>query len=54
MSIDELAGFAFARECEREDDPKGRQEGTCAWAAIKSFQIYAPVTLPLKKPYPSY
>jgi len=32
----------------------GRYALECAWAAIKSFQTNEPVTLPLKKPYPTY
>ena len=55
--VGEIAHFA---DCVLEDkEPEtpgesGRYALECAWAAIKSFQTNTPVTLPLKKPYPSY
>jgi predicted dehydrogenase len=32
----------------------GRYSLECAWAAIQSFRTHQPVTLPLKRPYPTY
>ena len=55
--VGEIAHFA---DCVLNDKPpltpgeEGRYALECAWAAILSFRTHQPVTLPLKKPYPSY
>jgi predicted dehydrogenase len=55
--VGEIAHFA---DCVLNDKPpltpgeEGCYALECAWAAILSFRTHQPVTLPLKKPYPSY